>query len=254
MGERPRLLDLFSCAGGAARGYQQAGFHVTGVDIRPQPRYAGDEFVQADVLTLDSAWVASFDAIHASPECQGYTALRHAPGARGAPRLIGEVRTMLGATGRPYVIENVEQARWAMESPVTLCGTMFGLGAESAQLQRHRLFEANFPLQPPGICRHDSGRPTVGIYGGHARIRASRFGGRTTRDVWPNGHRPVAAEAMGMDWATLAEMSEAIPPAFTRWIGLKLLAHLQPQRAICPHPDIYDRGDCCGGACFREAA
>lgn len=221
---RPRMLDLFCCAGGAGKGYHEAGFDVIGVDLHPQPRYPFG-FIQADVTTLDPRFLRSFDAIHASPPCQGYTAMRHAPGAKGAPRLIGAVRDKLEATGLPWVIENVEEARSEMREPAMLCGTSFGLGAEGCELRRHRLFETNFSLLAP-TCDHTSG-PVVGVYGGHARVRAARHGGRGTRDVWPNGHKPVAAEAMGMDWATLAEMSEAIPPAYTRFIGDQLMAHLR---------------------------
>ena len=223
------LLDLFSCAGGAGAGYAAAGFDVLGVDRERQPRYP-HAFLQADVLGLDVRFLRYFDAIHASPPCQGYSAMRHAPGAKGAPRLIGEVREKLEASGRPYIIENVAEARADMRDPITLCGSMFGLGARGAVLRRHRLFEANFPIHPPGACRHDDG-PVVGVYGGHARIRSARHGGRTTRDAWEGGHKPVAAEAMGMDWATLSEMSEAIPPAYTEWLGLLLMRHLrQPAR------------------------
>jgi DNA (cytosine-5)-methyltransferase 1 len=222
---RPRILDLFCCAGGAAMGYHQAGFDVVGVDINPQPRYPF-AFLQMDVLTVDRRFISSFDAVHASPPCQGYTDMRHAPGAIGAPRLIGRVRGMI--EHMPYVIENVDGAESEMRDPVTLCGTMFGLGAAGADLRRHRRIETNFHLVVPA-CDH-SDRPVVGVYGGHARIRSAKHGGRGTRDVWPNGHKPVAAEAMGMDWATLAEMSEAIPPAYTRFIGAQLIAHLQQQR------------------------
>lgn len=224
---KPRLLDLFCCAGGAGMGYHRAGFDVVGVDVKPQPRYPF-EFVQADVLALDSAWVASFDAIHASPPCQGYTAMRHAPGAKGAPRLIAEVRAMLRESGKPYVIENVEEARWAMAHPVTLCGTMFGLSAEGHELRRHRLFESNILLRVPD-CQH-ADAPVIGVYGGHARRRSAKHGGRGTRDVWAGGHKGAAAEAMGMDWATLAEMSEAIPPAYTEFLGHALMAEIQAQR------------------------
>lgn len=228
---KPRLLDLFCCAGGAGKGYADAGFEVVGVDIEPQPRYPF-EFIQADALKLGRAFMASFDAIHASPPCQGYTTMRHAPGARGAPRLIAATRSMLKKLGRPYVIENVEEAHAHMVNPVTLCGSMFGLGAEGCQLRRHRLFEASFDLLAPGPCAHDDSKPVVGVYGGHARVRAARFGGRTTRDAWPNGHKPVMAEAMGgMDWATCAEISEAIPPIYTQWIGARLLSHIAKQRA-----------------------
>lgn len=210
-------------------GYARAGFEVVGVDIVPQPRYPFG-FVRADALCLDPAWVASFDAIHASPPCQGYTAMRHAPGAKGAPLLIDAVRDLLTAAGRPWIIENVEEARWAMRGPLTLCGTMFGLEAESHELRRHRLFESSFPASAPTVCRH-SDRPVIGVYGGHARRRSSKHGGRGTRDVWENGHRGAASSAMGMDWATLSEMSEAIPPAYTEWLGRQLLAHIRQQAA-----------------------
>jgi DNA (cytosine-5)-methyltransferase 1 len=224
---RPRVLDLFCCAGGAAKGYHDAGFDVVGVDMHPQPRYPFG-FIQMDATAVDQRFIRTFDAVHASPPCQGYTAMRHAPGAKGAPRLIGQVRTMLEASGLPWVIENVEEARSEMRDPMMLCGSAFGLQSHGCELRRHRLFESNIALASPG-CQHGS-LPVVGVYGGHARIRSAKHGGRTTRDAWPNGHKPVAAEAMGMDWATLAEMSEAIPPAYTRHIGLQLIAHLQSQR------------------------
>jgi len=224
---RPRLLDLFCCAGGAGMGYHQAGFDVVGVDLSPQPRYPFG-FLQMDATAVDQRFLRTFDAIHASPPCQGYTALRHAPGTKGAPKLIEAVRAMLNASGLPYVIENVEEARSAMIHPIMLCGSAFGLASHGCELRRHRLFESNIALSSPG-CSHGD-RPVVGIYGGHARIRAAKHGGRGTRDAWPNGHKPVAAEAMGMDWATLAEMSEAIPPAYTRFIGEQLIAHLQSRR------------------------
>lgn len=228
MGERPRLLDLFCGAGGAAMGYHQAGFDVVGVDINPQPRYPFP-FIQQDALTIDPSFVAAFDAIHASPPCQGYTELKSAPGTKGAPKLIGSTRAKLKASGLPYIIENVEGAASEMLSPIVLCGTMFGLTAEGCELRRHRLFESNIILFAPD-CQHTD-RPVVGVYGGHARVRSARHGGRGTRDAWPNGHKPVAAEAMGMDWATLAEMSEAIPPAYTYFLGRQLLAHVKSQRA-----------------------
>jgi DNA (cytosine-5)-methyltransferase 1 len=206
-------------------GYHQAGFDVVGVDIKPQPRYPFPVIV-TDALSLDVRFIRWFDAVHASPECQGYTAMRNAPGAKGRPQMIGPVRDMLIASGKPWTLENVEAAAWAMPGAVRLCGTMFGLGAHGCDLHRHRLFQTNWGLQAPGPCQHGDG-PVVGIYGGHARVRSARHGGRSTRDAWPNGHKPVAAEAMGMDWATLAEMSEAIPPAYTRFIGEQLLAHVQ---------------------------
>lgn len=211
-----RALDLFCCAGGTAMGLHRAGFEVVGVDIEPQPRYPF-EFRQADALTFP---LDGFDFVWASPPCQGYTAMRHAPGAVGAPQLIDEVRNRLERSGLPWCIENVEGAAWAMRNPVTLCGSMFGLGAQGCQLRRHRLFETGGGLvlaQPP--CNHDD-RPVIGIYGGHARKRSAKAGGRGTRDVWHGGHAAAAREALGIDWMTLGEMSEAIPPAFSEYIGL----------------------------------
>jgi len=221
---RPRLLDLFCCAGGAAWGYDQAGFDVIGVDIDPQPRFLFG-FLQADVLALDVRFLRSFDAIHASPPCQFATLLRHAPGGKEHPNLIPATRDLLERSGRPYVIENVEGAREHLRDPLTLCGTMFGLQTEGHELRRHRLFESNIDLTAPGPCAHSDG-PVVGVYGGHARRRSAKHGGRGTRDVWENGHRGAMGEAMGMNWATCSEMSEAIPPAYTRHLGGLLLRHL----------------------------
>ena len=221
---KPRAIDLFCCAGGATRGLQRAGFHVTGVDTDRQPRYCGDRFVEGDALAITESTLWPFNFIWASPPCQGYTLMRHAPGAKGAPRLIGAVRDLLKASGRPYCIENVEDARWDMISPITLCGCMFGLGAQGCRLQRRRLFECSFPIEaPPCTCASDP-RPVIGVYGGHARRRAASAGGRGTRDVWEGGHRAAASEALGIDWATLAEMSEAIPPAYAEFIGRAALA------------------------------
>lgn len=219
-----RILDLFCNAGGAGMGYARAGFDVVGVDLEPQKNYPF-AFIQHDALTLDPRFLAAFDAIHASPPCQGYTPMRHAPGAKGAPRLIGTTRAMLERAGLPWIIENVEDARPEMREPLTLCGSMFGLGAQGCRLQRHRLFESNIAISAPKPCQHDE-RPVIGVYGGHARRRAASAGGRGTRDVWEGGHRAAMSEAMGMTWATCAEMSEAIPPAYTEHLGRQLIAHI----------------------------
>lgn len=221
-----RALDLFCCAGGASMGLHRAGFEVVGVDINPQPRYPF-EFHQADARSYP---LDGFDFIWASPPCQGYTSMRHAPGTKGAPLLIKMMRDKLvreslwrltrGPSLR-WVIENVEDAKWAMRDPVMLCGSMFNLGAQGCRTQRHRLFESNFPLSPP-VCDHDS-RPVIGVYGGHARKRAATAGGRGTRDVWEGGHKAAASEALGIDWMTLGEMSESIPPAYAEFIGRKAI-------------------------------
>jgi DNA (cytosine-5)-methyltransferase 1 len=155
----PRLLDLFCGAGGATRGYQFAGFHVTGIDNKPQPRYCGDAFYQADALDYLAAHGHEFDVIHASPPCQAFSDMRHAPAAKdGHPRLIAPVRDALRRLSRPYVIENVEGA--PLIDPVMLCGSQFGLGVAGFQLRRHRLFESTIPLHPRACC-HDG--PVIGV-------------------------------------------------------------------------------------------
>jgi DNA (cytosine-5)-methyltransferase 1 len=204
-------LDLFCCAGGVAKGLTDAGWYVVGVDIEHQPRYPY-AFVQADVMNLE---FHNFGLVWASPPCQGYSDMQHAPGAKETPRLIEPVRSKLIRAKTRYVIENVEGA--PLVDPIVLCGSMFGLGAQDCQLRRHRLFECNFPVEQP-TCRHDD-RPVIGVYGGHARKRSAAAGGRGTRDVWEGGHRAAAQEAMAIDWMTLNEMSQAIPPAFAEHIG-----------------------------------
>lgn len=222
-------------------GYSRAGFEVFGVDLHPQKRYPF-AFYQGDAIgalrtllgggevdfrhrdgRVEVLGLEDFDGIHASPPCQGYTGMV-APGQIGAPRLIGAVWGMLDDAGKPYIIENVTGASSEMPGALTLCGSMFGLGAQGCQLQRHRLFVSNISLTAP-LCDHDD-RPVIGVYGGHARRRAASSGGRGTRDVWEGGHRAAMSEAMGIDWATCAEMSEAIPPAYTEWLGGEMIRHI----------------------------
>lgn len=221
---RPLAIDLCCKAGGVSVGLYRAGFDVIGVDIEAQPRYPF-RFIQADALTYP---LEGFDFVWASPHCQGYTALRHAPGAKGKPRQIQQFRDRMPANTL-WAIENVEEAAWDMENPITLCGSMFGLGAQGCRLQRHRLIMANFPIEPPQ-CKHDA-RPVIGVYGGHARRRAASAGGRGTRDAWDGGHRTAASEALGIDWMTLGELSEAIPPAYAEFVGRAALAAMRPQLA-----------------------
>lgn len=217
---KPRLLDLFCCAGGAGMGYARAGFEVTGVDIVPRPRYPF-AFVQADVMTLDPEWVASFDAIHASPPCQAHSAMKSMHNAKVHPDLVAPTRALLNASGRPWIMENVPGA--PMQNPVMLCGTMFGLGAEDAELRRHRLFEMSHPPTLTPQCEHRRPR-VIGVYGGHGRDRRRTH---NTQDF----STAARAEAMGIDWMTGAELSQAIPPAYTEWLGRHLIAHLELEDA-----------------------
>lgn len=209
-----RLLDLFCGAGGCAMGYKRAGFYVVGVDIKPQPRYAGDEFVQGDALDYVVAHGQEFDVIHASPPCQAYSKSRYLQDNKH-PQLIKNTRRGLRATGKPYVIENVQGA--PLINPVTLVGSMFGL-----LTMRPRLFECNFPvpflLAPPPAAQHAKmGRPPQE--------------GEYVHVVGHMSNVPYCRRAMGIDWMTQAELAQAIPPAYTEWIGRHLMEHICTQEA-----------------------
>lgn len=215
---KPRLLDLFCCAGGAAKGYQESGFEVVGVDIKAQPNFPF-EFMQGDVLKLPISFLMEFDAIHASPPCQSYSVLAKRNGnGHEWPRLIEPVRAMLEETGLPYVIENVPGA--PLQSPIMLCGTMF----PGLRVIRHRLFETNFELEAPAHKAH----PKC-----HTLDKRKAHYGKTCewRDyvqVTGGGNCSVAAaqDAMKIDWMSKAELNEAIPPAYTRYIGQWLLREI----------------------------
>jgi DNA (cytosine-5)-methyltransferase 1 len=240
VGRPYRLLDLFCKAGGAARGYADAGFEVVGVDIEPQPRYPF-AFVQADALALDRRFLSFFDAIHASPPCQAHTSMKTMHNAKEHANLIPATRALLQASGLAYIIENVEGAKAHLIQPVRLCGTMFGLGIDDAELRRHRLFETSFPIPLAPPCQH-GGRDVVGVYGGHIRNRRRARtigiygeGARDSRRKFDKGVPDFTTDqgrvAMGIDWMTTAELSQAIPPAYTEWLGWQLFAALESSRA-----------------------
>lgn len=240
-----RLLDLFSGAGGCTRGYQMAGFYTVGVDKVFQPRYVGDYFIQADVMewlpvAIETGYIDGFDVIHASPPC-----LLDNEMSRGRwqkkrlehPDLIGPVRDLLIKTGKPYVIENVAGARHKFDSHLMLCGTMFGLETSHGNhLERHRYFEV-FPhfliMQRP--CSHGRGSP-IGVHGGgqhpkRRRLPAIGVYGNSGGSSSPAGTSffgvDARREAMGIDWMTNDELSQAIPPKFTEYIGRKLLEAIE---------------------------
>ena len=244
---RPRLLDLFCGAGGAAVGYYRAGFDVTGVDIKPQKHYPF-EFVQADAMTYP---LEGFDAIHASPPCQGYSIMRNLPWLRDKdyPMLIEPTRERLIASGLPWVIENVMGAqKKANMQAGWLCGQMFGI-----PVLRHRLFQTSFYWLQPAHMPHwgtvRSGRTLgsrardivtverVPLSGGLERnMRGKRAKGNGAQAPAANvGHAAgfeLAKIAMGIDWMKREELSQAIPPVMTEYIGTRLaLAAAQGGRA-----------------------
>ena len=215
---RPRLLDAYCGAGGATRGYQNAGFHVTGIDNQPQPHYCGDTFILGDALQLlaDPAFVAGFDAIHASPPCQAYTTMNNRWGSTSPP-LIPATRALLQAAGLPWVMENVIGARRSMLNPLALHGGQFEL-----DVYRPRLFESNVLIMaPPPAAQPVDAAAVYGRDDGR-RLWTRRDG--TTLNV---ATVERAREAMEMPWADWDGIREAIPPAYTEWIGSQLLQHVR---------------------------
>jgi DNA (cytosine-5)-methyltransferase 1 len=216
-----RLLDLFCGAGGSAVGYARAGFEVVGVDIAPQPHYPF-EFHQGDAMTWP---LEGYDAIHASPPCQGYTTMGNRFRGRGGPEhpmLIAEVRERLRGSGVLYVIENVVGAQPQMQNPVLLAGSMFGLG-----VHRPRLFESSVLILVPGRGSNPLAR--IGVYGDRpdGRRLFNRADGTIQRAA---ASLAEAQQAMGMDWADWHGTKEAVPPAYTEFIGAQLLAALENER------------------------
>jgi DNA (cytosine-5)-methyltransferase 1 len=211
---RPRILDLFCKAGGCSVGYHRAGFEVEGVDIEPQPNYPF-KFTQMDWLEyLETNDLSRFDAIHASPPCHRYSKLNAINKKDHYPDLVEPVRNKLLEIGKPFIIENVVGA--PLRDPIMLCGTMFGL-----KVFRHRLFESNVFMFEPPHPKHD---------------------GSTGTHRWPyvpiNGYLQISGEgnykfedgckAMGIDWMkTKEELNNAIPPAYTEWIGQQLKQYLK---------------------------
>jgi DNA (cytosine-5)-methyltransferase 1 len=233
------MVDGFCKAGGAAKGYNAAGFDVIGVDIEPQPNYPY-HFVQGDVLDVFPRLLAAGLPIvfaHMSPPCQFATAGNRALRAQGRSahlNLVPPTRTMLEASGLPYVIENVEAARPHLIDPIMLCGRQFGLGAvdtdgEWLTLDRHRLFESNLPLGAPASCRPHKRVQVAGVYGGARRDKVE------ARTVRHGGYVPasltVLRRLLGIDWMTFDELCEAIPPAFTAHLGPQVLRELGLERA-----------------------
>jgi DNA (cytosine-5)-methyltransferase 1 len=206
---RPLLLDLYCCEGGAAAGYAAAGFDVIGVDIIDRPRYPYP-FIRGDALA-PPVDLSQFAAIHASPPCQAHSSLRHLSDNEH-PDLIAPTRALLEASGLPWIMENVVGA--PLIYPIMLCGSSFGL-----KVRRHRLFESNVMLMSMS-CRHKEQGTPIGVYGN---------GGATKGGDASRGIKAAASESralMEMPWASHYGAAQAIPPAYTQFLGEQLLAHI----------------------------
>ena len=216
MARCPLLLDLFCAQGGAGMGYHRAGFAVVGVDRDPQPRYPF-AFVRGDALEYLAYHGHEYDAIHASPPCQHFSTItRTAKTQDDHPNLIPQVRETLYWTGKPWIIENVVGA--PLVNPVLLCGAMF----PELRVYRHRLFEASFPLVVPEHPKHI-----------HKTTKCGRGAGD---NGWMSiaGHVSnvrAANAAMGCGWMSQKGIAQAIPPAYTEYLGRQLLAAIEQERA-----------------------
>jgi DNA (cytosine-5)-methyltransferase 1 len=213
---RPRLLDLFCGEGGASAGYVQAGFDVVGVDVLEMVRYPFT-FRRGDAMTWS---LKGFDAVHASPPCHDHSTLAGFREPHGTGWMLGATLERLAESGLPYVVENVLAGELA--GSLKLCGTEFGLGARTRDgrwrsLRRHRLFGSSVFLMGAGRC-NCYGKKIIGVYGN---------GGGVSLDTGFAGVKSEMAEAMEMPWASVAGLSQAIPPAYTRFIGEQLMASLK---------------------------
>lgn len=261
-----RALDLFCGQGGMSEGLRLAGFEVTGVDINPQPRYQSGTFAQADALTFP---LEGFDCLFASPPCQSHSSLRHLQKGKVYPCFIEEIRARFQTSGIPWCIENVEGAPLGSGGFLTmLCGTMFGLVTPNgrAEIRRHRLFEASFSVFPRPACQHGGGealsvcgtgldsnlerwakRRAMSVTGHTAEIsptnwaarrRAMTVAGSTpqTNTVHNKERQTFSADdarsAMGTPWMTMKGMSQAIPPAYGKFIGEKAIEAIMAGRGF----------------------
>ena len=219
MSKRPLLLDLFCGAGGAAMGYYRAGFDVVGVDIERQKHYPF-EFHQADALTFP---LDGYDAIHASPPCKADSIISKNLGYAGRHiSLIGQTRTRLESSMRPWIMENVPGA--PLRNWVVLCGSSFGLGIPEYgwYLRRHRLFESNVFVWSTS-CQHRGLAITICGDGTPKPIHIKI--GRTIT-------KAEKCRLMGINWMTGKEISQAIPPAYTEWLARPLLQAIASRLAV----------------------
>jgi DNA (cytosine-5)-methyltransferase 1 len=222
---RPRLLDLFCGAGGASVGYSRAGFEVVGWDNKPHPDYPFEIHLgDAMEVVKDIAYLDTFAVVAGSPPCPRYSAITPEHTRDEHPDFLPPFRDALKAWGGVYVIENVVGA--PMDHPVMLCGSAFGL-----QVQRHRLFESNVFLMAPG-CFHDPKNPPIGVYGDHGDAKIYMRPGTNIRRSVKARDVAEAQAALGIDWMTTwDDLTDAIPPAYTHYLGDQIMDRLAGERA-----------------------
>jgi DNA (cytosine-5)-methyltransferase 1 len=211
---RPLLLDLFCGAGGAGMGYHRAGFDIVGVDIKPQPRYPF-EFHQGDALEYLEQHGHKYDVIHASPPCQAFSVITPAENRKNHPDLIIPTRNYLSKIGKPFVIENVPGAKNFLINPIMLCGSMFKL-----KVWRHRYFEIVPQFYALLPCCNHSFAPV---------LLTGRPGRKGKREKEPCVQE--RRDAADLQWMNREGMDQAIPPAYTEWIGKRILEEIQHEKS-----------------------
>lgn len=243
MERKYKLLDLFSGAGGAAKGYYDAGFEVTGVDIVDRPNYPY-KFIQADAMEImkDIEFLKQYQVVHASCPCQHYSKLKYLSNniekwEEEHVDLIAETRELLTKAGVIFVLENVEGA--PLINPIKLCGSQF----ENMYTQRPRLFESNIPLRKPDnpVVRHKTLKLGQGpAEDGYITVAGTRP---------PKGMNLVQAKLYygfalgGIDWMTLEELTQAIPPVYTEFIGKQIINYLDMQNKKQRREDVKNIQD-----------
>lgn len=224
---KPKLLDLCCKAGGCSKGYADAGFDVYGVDIAPQPNYVHPgKFIQADAIEYLRNYGHLFDVVHASPPCQKWSrgsAMQRKKGKEYVD-IIDDIRILMQELGKPAIIENVPLS--PVRPDIVLRGDLFDL-----KVIRKRHFEVInwYALQPelPNKKLSRSSGNYICIYG-NASWKSSARGMPVTIPTWKKDTiRETWAYAMGIDWYMKdTEIANAIPPAYTKYIGEQLMNYL----------------------------
>lgn len=218
---KPRVFDGFCGGGGAAQGYIEAGFDVVGVDIVDHSAYYPGEFIQGDAIQFILDHGHEFDFRHVSPVCKRYSLITPTALRENHPDQVAETRDALNSVGGPWVMENVPQS--PVRPDLILCGSHFGLVSGGHLLKRHRVFElSGFRVSQPVCTCRDKSYPVAGVYGDLSNAGFKRYHTKRGGVKFPIVN---AREVMGIDIPAKA-LSQAIPAAYSRYIGTALIDSL----------------------------
>jgi len=206
-----KVLDLFCCCGGAAKGLHDAGFESVGIDIRNNHEYPY-QFIQSDVFELPLNYFQEFDLIWASPPCQQFSVSSRRwinVGYDFDGDMIQATRKLLLKTGKPFIIENVIGS--PLRKDLILCGQMFAL-----RVVRHRIFEIN-GFRVPQLKHLKHKKPLN--FNHSYYVNLTGHGGQSysfKMEDWQN--------AIGISHIHKKEhLTQAVPPAYSKYIGENFL-------------------------------